>query len=295
MIDDFRLRGNDTLAIHALKASPQGERPQPTVSTAGYVRSSLRNWWGRCGEYSCKTNPILRATPGGTGPQGHGRRGKCAKRTQFPAVPGGSGPGGRESWRAIVPNEANLGRSLKVEVSSVKTGKVVVGASNFALYPSSSAEGRSCKTKPISVGAELELNHLRKKSYAVCTCLIGSAKQSQFSPRCRSGDRRSRGRNVQNEANLGSSGGDRVPPRLAPKGSCTNKANVPVRPEMGAGGCPCDANRAKQSQFVPRCRSGDRRSRGPCVRNKANFARPDTGDKLFKKKELCGFCPLLHP
>jgi hypothetical protein len=34
-------------------------------------------------------------------------------------------------------------------VSSVKTGKAVVGASNFGLYTSNSAEGRSCKTKPI--------------------------------------------------------------------------------------------------------------------------------------------------
>ncbi len=48
------------------------------------------------------------------------------------------------------------------------------------------------QTKPISVGPELELNPLRKKIYAVCAPLTGSAKQSQFSLQCRSGDRRSR-------------------------------------------------------------------------------------------------------
>jgi hypothetical protein len=65
-----------------------------------------------------------------------------------PISPVGRGPEGRN-----VQNEANSGGSLKFEVSSVKTGKVVVGASNFTLYTSNSAEGRSCETKPISGGA----------------------------------------------------------------------------------------------------------------------------------------------
>ncbi len=39
----------------------------------------------------------------------------------------------------------------------------------------------------------MELNNLQEKSYAVCTCVIGAAKQSQFPPPCRSGDRRSQG------------------------------------------------------------------------------------------------------
>jgi hypothetical protein len=51
---------------------------------------------------SCKTNPIARsgaprrcpATPGATRPGGRGARGKCAKRTQFPAGPGGTGANG---------------------------------------------------------------------------------------------------------------------------------------------------------------------------------------------------------
>ncbi len=34
-------------------------------------------------------------------------------------------------------------------VLSVRKGKTVVWASNFTLYTSNSAEGRSCKTKPI--------------------------------------------------------------------------------------------------------------------------------------------------
>jgi len=51
---------------------------------------------------SRKTNPIARsgaprrcpATPGATRPGGRGARGKCAKRTQFPAGPGGTGANG---------------------------------------------------------------------------------------------------------------------------------------------------------------------------------------------------------
>ncbi len=46
-------------------------------------------------------------------------------------------------------NKANFGRSFKSELSSVKTGKIMVVASNLTLYPSHSAEGRSCETKPI--------------------------------------------------------------------------------------------------------------------------------------------------
>jgi len=42
--------------------------------------------------------------------------------------------------------------SAKCQVSSVKTAKAVVGASNFTLHTSNSAEGRSCETKPISEG-----------------------------------------------------------------------------------------------------------------------------------------------
>jgi hypothetical protein len=39
-----------------------------------------------------KRSQFRPAAPGGMGPPGHGTRGKCAKRTQFPAVPGGPGP-----------------------------------------------------------------------------------------------------------------------------------------------------------------------------------------------------------
>ncbi len=42
----------------------------------------------------------------------------------------------------------------------------------------------------------------------------------------------------------------------------------------------------KQSQFPPLCRSGDRRSQGPIVRNKPNSAESDLEDKCRADKEL---------
>ena len=93
--------------------------------------------------------------------------------------------------------------------------------------------GRSCETKPISVGAELELNRLSKKSYALRTRLIGSAKQSQFSPRCRSGDRRSRDPNVQNEANLGGPAAPASLPVWHQKSAVQTK---PIRRKPAGGG-----------------------------------------------------------
>ncbi len=39
---------------------------------------------------------------------------------------------------------------------------------------------KTCGTKPIWTGAELELSHLQERSYVACACLIGCAKQSQF-------------------------------------------------------------------------------------------------------------------
>jgi hypothetical protein len=51
----------------------------------------------------------------------------------------------RVAGAPIVRNKANWGRSFKFEVSSVKTGKAVVGTSHFLLRTSNSAEGRSYK------------------------------------------------------------------------------------------------------------------------------------------------------
>ncbi len=63
---------------------------------------------------------------------------------------------GRQSsvvgWEDRCTNKASWRRTFKLEVSSVKQEKQMVGASNFTLYTSHSAEGRSCETKPISVG-----------------------------------------------------------------------------------------------------------------------------------------------
>ncbi len=109
----------------------------------------------------CETNPIP-ARPGRTGPRRRG--GKCAKQSQLgdgrpasggescktnpiwhrgqscetnpiPARPGGTGPRRRG---ANLQNEPNSRR--------------MVGTSNFTLYPSHSAEGRLCETKPIGRG-----------------------------------------------------------------------------------------------------------------------------------------------
>jgi hypothetical protein len=111
-----------------------------------------------------------------------------------------------------------------------------------------SFDANRAKTKPISAGARLDLNHLQEKNYAVCTCLINPAKQSQF---LHDADREIGvpGANRAKQSQFGQPGDDRVPLSPAPRGRCTNKANLPPRPEMGAGGHRFDANRAKQSQF----------------------------------------------
>ncbi len=55
---------------------------------------------------------------------------------------------GRARQEVAVSSKANR-RSFKLEVSSFKLEKQMVGTSNFTLYTSHSAEGRSCKTHPI--------------------------------------------------------------------------------------------------------------------------------------------------
>ncbi len=42
--------------------------------------------------------------------------------------------------------------------------------------------GPACETKPIPVGAELQLMHLQEWSYVVCAWRIGREKQSQLAP-----------------------------------------------------------------------------------------------------------------
>jgi hypothetical protein len=74
-----------------------------------------------------------------------------------------------------------------------------------------------CKTKPIPVRPELDLNPLQKKIYTVCARLTGSAKQSQFPLRCRLGDRRSREAKLAKQSQFGRPGGDRVPLNPAPR------------------------------------------------------------------------------
>jgi hypothetical protein len=62
--------------------------------------------------------------------------------------------------RTADPNPSNPSRqtnpiwrpTFKLEVASVKRAKPMVGTSNFTLYTSHSAEGRSCETKPIECG-----------------------------------------------------------------------------------------------------------------------------------------------
>jgi hypothetical protein len=114
--------------------------------------------------------------------------------------------------------------------------------------------GQACETKPISAGVKLKLNRLQEKSYAVCTCLISSAKQSQFSLRCRSGDRRSRGPSVRNKANSRRCRVGRGPGDERRGGqSCKTKPIWPRCPEMGAPASPGPRptiDCAKRSQFL---------------------------------------------
>ncbi len=119
--------------------------------------------------------------------------------------------------------------------------------------------GLSCETKPISLGAKLELSHLQEKSYVVPTCLIGPAKQSQFAPRCRSGDRRSRGGQCVKQSQFpgpGPGGRGAWGASLNPPPGCTNKANLPMRPEMGAGRRSCRLGTLRQTNPICYGRTG---------------------------------------
>ena len=110
-----------------------------------------------------KTKPILTAMPIRRSAFPGAKR---AKQSQFPAVQGGSRPGGREAWRAIVQNEANLAP--------------VSGNGRAPASPGASAEGRLCKTKPIFKGLIMEITSLQKSGYGGFTQSCGREKRTQF-------------------------------------------------------------------------------------------------------------------
>jgi hypothetical protein len=79
-----------------------------------------------------KTKPILTAMPIRRSAFPGAKR---AKQSQFPAVQGGSRPGGREAWRAIVQNEANLapvsGNGRAGKPGGLGRGSIVQNEANF--------------------------------------------------------------------------------------------------------------------------------------------------------------------
>ena len=120
-------------------------------------------------------------------------------------VCGPEGPD-RRRWRgysgANLPDEEPDAGNPHVRV---REGRGVT-ASPTRLAAARGRGGNLRETKPISVRAELELKSLQKKIYAVCARLTGSAKQSQFSLRCRSGDRRSRAAKRAKQSQFGPAG-----------------------------------------------------------------------------------------
>ena len=111
---------------------------------------------------------------------------------------------------------------------------------------------------------------------------VNYAKRTQFPPWCRSGDRRSRGRIAQNKPDFRRTG-------------LLLHSNVQNEPNFRQAAIHCSiipvfqarAYCGKRTQFPPRCRAGDRRSREPNVRNKPNFDGSRIGAKPFAGKELC--------
>ncbi len=120
---------------------PRSDRAASSVTGANHAKRTQFPAVGQ-GPSSglCKTKPIVPPVPGGTGPQGQGTWGKCAKRTQS-------------------------GTSFKFEVSSVKLEKSMADSSYFKLHTSSSAEGRSCETNPIPRGRAQAMD---VKSATIC-------------------------------------------------------------------------------------------------------------------------------
>ncbi len=137
-----------------------------------------------------------------------------AKQTQFLA--GGEegqvscGKGVMVNWTCNRPrqNKANCPKRGTEAVSRLRISDCGLNTEWERRRPA--VPGPVVQTKPIPAGAELELNNLQEKSYAVCTCVIGAAKQSQFPPPCRSGDRRSRETNGAKQSRFPNSGEERA-------------------------------------------------------------------------------------
>ncbi len=139
-----------------------------------------------------------------------------AKRTQFPATPGGTGPQGAWNGGRIVRNEANLGRSLKCEVSRVK--RIVQNEANLG-------RGGACRAKR----SQSPGRTWGQTPYGVTT---------------------NPGPSAPNKANLGRPAAQTNP--IRGRAITPNKANLPPRASRTVAG----AKRAKQSQFRRSGRTG---------------------------------------
>ncbi len=114
----------------------------------------------------CKTDPILPAVPGGTGPQGRGTRDECAKRTQFPAVPGGAAPQ-RPATQDRCAKRSQFGLAPMERGGGSPGGKC-------------RRRAQACQTNPISVRAKRGASALWKRDYGKLTSKGQSTKQSQI-------------------------------------------------------------------------------------------------------------------
>ncbi len=238
---------------------------------------------------SCKTNPIPEGVSSGKRAKQsqfgspHRRQGQLDKQSQFPAAVAGC---------TNKPNFAEVPVCETKPICLTRTGKAIPKARS--LEAATHQGEQACETKPISRLWIADWGQIRRGTPALWSPAFSLSrgertKQSQFLPRCRSGDRRSRKASVRNKANLavGTTG----------KASCTNKANfrwrLVVQTNPISRRCQC----AKQSQFLPRCRSGDRRSREAPVRNKANSGRSLKFEvsSLSVERRACGTKPIPAP
>jgi hypothetical protein len=188
-----------------------------------------------------KTNPIA-GEARGTGPQGQGTwghsretnpiRGGAGRFSPAPR-PSGLGPGPE----AVVQNKANFaecpGRAGRGPIVRHRLDAPLRETKPIPAGGWDDGRGPGVQTKPISVRPKLQLSHLRKKIYAMCARLTGAEKQSQFSRRCRSGDRRSQAPGERNKPNFG-----RHPVGRSPEGGGLGdqfRETKPIRPQEHKG------------------------------------------------------------